>query len=113
MSTSPDAPTPPLASTPEPPDRPRAVAVRLGAERFYVRLADGREVGVPYAWYYRLADATEAERAGWELIAGGTGIHWEAIDEDLSVAGLLAGRRGPRRPGERAAAAPAPVLVGR
>lgn len=108
MSTSANATAEPR-STPEPPDRPRAIDVRIAPERFYVRLEDGRELGVPYAWYYRLADATHQQREAWELIAGGTGIHWEDIDEDLSVAGLLKGNRGPRRPNVSAAAAPVQV----
>lgn len=47
---------------------------------------------VPVAWYPRLVHATEAERADWRLIGGGRGIHWDALDEDASVDGLLEGR---------------------
>ena len=46
-------------------------------------------VSVPLAWFPRLLDATPKQRAAWELIGRGMGIHWEAIDEDISIASLL------------------------
>ncbi len=55
-----------------------------------VVLADGRELAVPLAWFPRLRDATPDQRSRWELIGGGIGIHWPAIDEDISVESLLA-----------------------
>lgn len=55
-------------------------------------LADGRTVIVPLAWYPRLLSGTTAERNRWRLIAGGEGIHWPDLDEDVSVEGLLEGR---------------------
>lgn len=58
-------------------------------DRFYVRLADEREISVPLAWFPRLQNATDEQRDAWELIGQGVGIHWEEIDEDISVAGLL------------------------
>jgi hypothetical protein len=58
-----------------------------------VRLDDGRSLSVPLAWYPRLLHGTEAERANYELIGEGEGVHWPALDEDVSVEGLLAGRR--------------------
>jgi hypothetical protein len=58
-----------------------------------VRLHDGRSLSVPLAWYPRLLDGTQAERENCELIGGGEGIHWPALDEDISIEGLLAGRR--------------------
>ncbi len=54
-----------------------------------MRLSDGREVSVPLEWYPRLRNATEKQRANWRLIGQGVGIHWEDVDEDISVAGLL------------------------
>lgn len=57
--------------------------------KLYVRLTDGREIDVPIDWYPRLRDASEAARNNWRLIGHGQGIHWEAIDEDLSVVGFL------------------------
>jgi len=54
-----------------------------------VRLIDGREVGIPLAWFPKLQHATPAQRKRWRLIGEGVGIPWDAIDEDLSVAALL------------------------
>jgi hypothetical protein len=56
----------------------------------YLRLADGREVGAPLEWFPRLRQATAAQRVKWRLIGRGVGIHWEDIDEDISVDGVLA-----------------------
>lgn len=74
-----------------------ATQVRIAAERFYVLLDDGRELGIPYDWYWRLAEATPEQLNNWRLIAGGQGISWEDLDEDLSVLGLLEGRRSVKR----------------
>lgn len=63
--------------------------VRFDAEMFHVRLADGREISVPLEWFPRLRNANEKQRKKWRLIGGGIGIHWEEIDEDISVAGLI------------------------
>ena len=63
-----------------------------------VQLADGRAISLPLAWYPRLAYATPQERDNWRLIGGGEGIHWPDLDEDLSVAGLLAGRKSGESP---------------
>src|ERR1035437_3023375 len=62
------------------------------ADTLSVELSDGRTLAVPLAWYPRLLDASAEERQHWRLIARGGGIHWEDLDEDISVAGLLAGR---------------------
>lgn len=66
-----------------------AVEVSCATDALKVVLADGRTVSVPLAWFPRLLDATARQRADWELIGGGIGIHWEAIDEDILVASLL------------------------
>ena len=55
-------------------------------------LADGREVTAPLEWFARLRDATDVQRQNWRLIGGGIGIHWEDVDEDISVESLLAVR---------------------
>ncbi len=55
----------------------------------YVLLHDGRELGVPLEWFPKLRDCTEPERQNWRLIGNGIGIHWEDLDEDLSVKALL------------------------
>ncbi len=67
-----------------------AVSVRFSNDMLYVQLSDGREVGVPLEWFPSLRDATADQRASWRLIGRGIGIHWEELDEDLSVEGLLA-----------------------
>jgi hypothetical protein len=66
-----------------------ATHVYFDAERIHVGLADGREISAPLEWFPRLLHATDEQRQQWELIGRGVGIHWEAIDEDISVAGLL------------------------
>jgi hypothetical protein len=72
----------------------KAAHLRIEADRFYVLLEDGRELGIPYTWFWRLAAASHEQRQNWRLIGDGTGICWEDLDEDLSVEGLLEGRRG-------------------
>ena len=63
--------------------------MRFTEDRLEVTLEDGREVGVPLAWFPRLRDASRTELADWRLIGDGVGIHWPRLDEDLSIAGLL------------------------
>lgn len=70
-----------------------ATDVTFDTERLHVALADGRRISAPLSWFPRLARATPEQRRNWELIGRGLGIHWPDVDEDLSVAGLLAGRR--------------------
>ena len=69
-----------------------AFDVQVKDDSLSVELADGRKISVPLGWYPRLAHATPAERADWKLIGSGSGIHWPAVDEDVSIAGLVAGR---------------------
>ncbi len=70
---------------------PNAVDVETNDEALTVELSDGRTISVPLAWYPRLLHGTARERSNWELIGKGQGIHWEDLDEDISVEGLLAG----------------------
>jgi len=58
----------------------------------WVELDDGRSLGVPLAWFPRLLNATPEQRQACRIGYGGEGLHWEEIDEDISVVGLLAGR---------------------
>jgi hypothetical protein len=67
----------------------RATSVRFTDDLLYVQLEDGREIGVPLAWFPRLSAATPEQRANWQLLGRGVGLHWPDVDEDLSVAGLL------------------------
>jgi len=69
-----------------------AQRVTVTDDTLLVDLVDGRTVSVPLAWYPRLVYGTPTERANWRLIGRGEGIHWPDLDEDISVAGLLAGR---------------------
>lgn len=71
---------------------PNALDVKVADETLIVDLSDGRTISVPLAWYPRLLHSTPEERKNWRLIGRGHGIHWEDIDEDISVQGLLAGR---------------------
>jgi len=70
-----------------------AQSVRAGDDDLAADLADGPTITVPLAWFPRLAHGTRTERANWRLIGGGEGIHRPDLDEDISVASLLAGRR--------------------
>ena len=67
-------------------------------ETITAHLVDGRVISVPLAWSWRLCDATPAQRANWQLIGDGHGVHWPDIDEDLSADGLFNGVPA-RRPG--------------
>ncbi len=71
---------------------PNAEGVAVTEDTLSVDLSDGRTLSVPLAWFPRLVHATLEERNQWRLIGKGQGIHWEALDEDISVEGLLAGR---------------------
>ncbi|HZT24915.1 MAG TPA: DUF2442 domain-containing protein [Pseudolabrys sp.] len=67
-----------------------ATKVRFDEDTMWVDLTDGRTLGVPLAWFPRLLKASPAQRARVELSR--TGLHWDDIDEDISIAGLIAGR---------------------
>ncbi|ODN65426.1 DUF2442 domain-containing protein [Methylophaga muralis] len=70
---------------------PQAIKVHFTDVAIVVDLADGRTVSAPLVWFPRLSSASSEKLANWELLGDGEGIHWPDIDEDLSVAGLLAG----------------------
>jgi hypothetical protein len=70
---------------------PLAQDVQCTDDALIVTLLDGRTVSAPLIWFPRLSRATPAQRANWELLGDGEGIHWPEIDEDLSVTGLLKG----------------------
>ena len=69
-----------------------ATSVVVSEDTLTVELDDGRTIAVPLAWYPRLLHGTAEERSSWRLIGHGRGIHWPALDEDISVANLLAGQ---------------------
>ena len=69
----------------------RIKSVEVSHELITARLVDGRIISVPLAWSWRLSAATPAERANYEIIGDGQGVHWPDIDEDISAAGMLGG----------------------
>lgn len=69
-----------------------ALHVAVTNDTLTVELSDGRTISVPLAWYPRLVHADQAERNNWRLVGRGQGIHWNDLDEDISVEGLLAGK---------------------
>ena len=73
--------------------RPVATEVSFTDDMICLVLADGREVKTPLEFYPRLAHATPEQLNNFRLLGGGTGIHWEELDEDLSVDSIVSGRR--------------------
>ena len=70
---------------------PLARSVTFDDNSIWVTLADGRVLGVPLAYFPRLLNATPQEREAYIISGGGTGLHWEELDEDISVAALFQG----------------------
>ena len=68
---------------------PMASEVWFDANMMHVRLWDGREISVPLEWFPRLRSATDDQKKKWRLIGRGIGIHWEELDEDISIVSLL------------------------
>jgi len=71
---------------------PNARGMTITGDTLSVDLNDGRTIAVPLAWFPRLSHASLWELDNWRLIGKGQGIHWEDLDEDISVEALLAGR---------------------
>jgi hypothetical protein len=71
---------------------PYAEGITVTEDTLSVDLSDGRTISVPLAWFPRLLCASSEERNNWRLIGKGHGIHWEDMDEDISIEGLLAGK---------------------
>jgi hypothetical protein len=69
-----------------------AKSLRFDDHTMWVDLMDGRTIGVPLAWFPRLLNATPEQRRNYRIGPSGNGLHWEEIDEDISVEGLLEGR---------------------
>ncbi len=70
-----------------------ALTVAVTEDTLTAELSDGRTIAAPLSWYPRLVHATPQERNNWQLLGGGQGIHWPSLDEDISIEGLLAGRK--------------------
>ena len=66
-----------------------ASEVWFDAIMMHIRLLDGREISVPLEWFPKLRNATAEQRGKWRFIGRGVGIHWEELDEDISVGALL------------------------
>jgi len=84
-------------ATSEPSAGVRILEVTFDEHSLTARLADGRTISVPLAWYPRLLHASPEQREKWELCGGGFGIHWPELDEDLSAEGLLRGAPAPAK----------------
>lgn len=69
-----------------------AKALRFNENTMWVDMVDGRVLGVTLAWFPRLLNATPRQREDYQISLLGNGLHWEQLDEDISVEGLLAGR---------------------
>jgi hypothetical protein len=80
----------------------RANSVRFDEDNMWIVLSDGRTLGIPLAWFPRLLRATGAQRSA--LTISTRGLHWEEIDEDISIEGLLAGRGDETKLGSRSSA---------
>ncbi len=94
MSTSVSGPT--KARRSFRPTTALAQSIEFSDEMMHVALTDGRVISVPLVWFPTLRAATPEQRAGYRIGAGGSGLHWPELDEDLSVAGLLVGADSPR-----------------
>ena len=70
---------------------PFAKKITFDSDTMWVELADGRQMGVPLAYFRRLLNATEAQRDRYVISGGGTGLHWDDLDEDISVRALVMG----------------------
>jgi len=81
-------------------NEPRIRDVKVALDAITAYLVDGRVISVPLAWSWRLSEATPAQRANFEIIGDGQGVHWPEVDEDISAEGMLYGipARRPRAP---------------
>ena len=70
--------------------------IEVTKDSITAQLMDGRPISVPLAWSWRLSEATPKQRANWEIIGDGHGVHWPDIDEDISGEGMLYGIPAPR-----------------
>lgn len=70
----------------------RAVSLSFDPDNMWILFSDGRQLGVPLAYFPRLAGASAAQRKNYLISGGGLGLHWEDLDEDISIPALLAGR---------------------
>ena len=81
----------------------RARTLTFDQHTMWVELDDGRSLGVPLAWFPRLMHATPKQQKNYRIGYSGNGLHWDDLDEDISVEGLLMGRGDETHAGPRAA----------
>lgn len=79
-------------------NEPRIRDIKVAVDAITAYLVDGRVISVPLAWSWRLSEATPAQRANFEIIGDGQGVHWPEVDEDLSAEGMLYGTPARRPP---------------
>ncbi len=72
-------------------NKPLAIKLHFDADSMWLNLSDGRELGVPLAYFPRLLNATQEQLKHYIISGGGTGLHWEELDEDISVENLMLG----------------------
>jgi hypothetical protein len=77
--------------------------VEITDDTLTAHLMDGRTISVPLVWSWRLTEATPEQRANYEIIGNGHGVHWPDIDEDISAEGMLYGTPAPRPKSQRVA----------
>ena len=82
-----------MSTIPSEATEPLATEVFVSDDELTVHLVDGRKLSVPLVWFPRLLHGSREQRNSFELIGEGEGVHWEDLDEDISVAGLLRGVR--------------------
>ena len=70
--------------------------IEVTEETITAYLMDGRTISVPLVWSWRLTEATPAQRANYEIMGDGHGVHWPDVDEDISAEGMLYGTPAPR-----------------
>jgi len=92
-----------MSAIPTEAPEPLASEVFVSEDELTVHLVDGRKLSVPLVWFPRLLHGSPEQRSRFELIGEGEGIHWEELDEDISVAGLLRGVRVVQSPSRSAA----------
>ena len=81
-----------MSTSARPIETPLIEDVTVSSDTLSVELSDGRSISVPLAWYPRLSHASSPERKRWRFVGRGAGIHWEDLDEDISVENLIAGK---------------------
>jgi hypothetical protein len=92
-----------MSTSPVEAGEPLASEVLVSEDELTVHLVDGRKLSVPLVWFPRLLRGSREQRNRFELIGEGEGIHWEELDEDISIAGLLRGVRASQAPSQSAA----------